>query len=361
MDKKYFFAGAVSTFACFLIGGIPVGIAAGVIFSLSPLLLNRPQRLELQRGQEIPLLLQETDGIRILTFNILMRPSLWFVRNMEDDLKNERLDSFVQDYLPRYSIVCLQEMFGTLNFRQRRLLKEAGSCGFLYAAVGGGPPLGVCDWNLQMKIPFLDSGLVTLSKFPILETEAHHYTRAALIDSWAPKMVLWSLIRLPNSHQYLHVFNTHLQSTHTGWSAEETLRARAHQTEELVYFVRRKLHEHPPSARALICGDFNMDARRHVLDYERLVNLLQRELELAERGWCVKNVVEGEFPVTYGLIGERTLTMEKDWDSAQCLDYMLFIGPRETMEISGGLARLEREGGGALSDHQGLEGRILNV
>jgi hypothetical protein len=47
------------------------------------------------------------------------------------------------------------------------------------------------------RIPFLDAGLVTLSRYPIMATDSHYYRLGNQIDGWAPKQVLWSLVRLP--------------------------------------------------------------------------------------------------------------------------------------------------------------------
>jgi hypothetical protein len=65
--------------------------------------------------------------------------------------------------------------------------------------------------SIQTRIPFLDAGLVTLSRYPILATDSHYYRLGNQIDGWAPKQVLWSLVKLPGDNNLLHVFNTHMQ------------------------------------------------------------------------------------------------------------------------------------------------------
>lgn len=163
---------------------------------------NRAQHLSLtyHRGSVQQAINAVPDGgkrvVRCLDYNLFMRPSLWFIRNNEDDYKNERLQSFV-NHLDSFDIICLQEMFGLLSFRQRLLLSEAEKKGFCHAAVAGAPPYLFWDRHWAFKIPFLDAGLVILSRYPVLETDSHYYKLGNQIDGWAPKQVLWALVQLP--------------------------------------------------------------------------------------------------------------------------------------------------------------------
>jgi len=356
MRKVFYVVGAAATLSAGIFVSIPLALAAGACVLVLPLAVNRPQHLILASRRRGALL----DGmaLRVLTYNIFMRPSLWFVKNNNDDYKNERLDLFIEEHLASFGIICLQEMFGTLSWRQRKLLSAAEERGFQHAAVGGSAPFVVADHHFSIKIPFLDSGVVTLSKYPIKETDTHHYTSSVLIDSFAPKIVLWTLVKLPQF--YLHVFNTHMQSTHTGWSTEQTAMARARQMEELAFFVRQKMNAHP-HATALICGDFNLDARGQYLEYVRMLETMQQELSdiTMERGWQVRNLCP-DFPVTYGQTGEHTLTLEKDWDSEMCLDYVLFVGPPHALHTAQVTDfRTEDAPFEVLSDHQGIECDLL--
>jgi endonuclease/exonuclease/phosphatase family metal-dependent hydrolase len=374
MKKLYYLVGTGVTLAAGFVVGIPAAVVAGVCVAAAPFAINRPEHLILNSRRtgallrDVPMEEFPDAGlvpVKALTFNIFMRPSLWFVKNVKDDYKNERLELFIRDHLASYGVICLQEMFGTLTWRQRRLLSAAEECGFQHAAVGGASPFVVADHHLSIKIPFLDSGVLTLCKYPIKETDTLHYSSSVLIDSYAPKIVLWSLVKLPQHARYFHVFNTHMQSTHTGWSAEQTVRARAHQVEEMAFFVRKKMSLHP-GAPALICGDFNLDARGQYLEYVRMLEILKHELAdlMMERGWTLRNLFNGEFPITYGMQGERTLTMEKDWDREMCLDYTLFVGAPDAPHTAQ-LAPFhveEAEGdmpARVLSDHQGIECTIL--
>lgn len=360
MKKIYYLLGIGTAITTSFVVGPIIGLTLGAAVLAGPYVINRSQHVILQTGADR--LLEEgraNDGsgehLHILSFNIFMRPSLWFVRNVENDWKNERLDIFIREHLPHYSIICLQEMFATFTWRQHTLLHAAEQCGFQHAAIGGAAPFVISDHHLSLKIPFLDAGVVILSKFPILETDALHYSASVLIDAWAPKICLHALIRIPISGRYVHVFNTHMQSTHTGWGVHQTIQARAKQMEELSIFVRKKVSAQPHPV--LICGDFNLDARSSPLEYQRLFDMLNRELRL--EGWALTNVCDGEHPITYALQGERVLTLEKDWDKQMCLDYVFLWAPIDNRS-RGEVVFFEGDGERffTLSDHQGIEAII---
>ncbi len=111
---------------------------------------------------------------------------------------------------------------------------------------------------------------------------------------------------------------------------------------------------------AIVCGDFNLDARSkdgarvcasrcvlltdcagpHSLDYLRMMDVLQRELNSAEHGFVVRDLVfesHGTHPITYGDVrtdtagllvpSETVLTHTADYLCQLSIDYVLFVGP----------------------------------
>ncbi len=55
-------------------------------------------------------------------------------------------------HLEAYDIINLQEMFGLLSFRQRRLIAEAEKKGFVHAAVAGAPTYLFWDKHWSFKL-----------------------------------------------------------------------------------------------------------------------------------------------------------------------------------------------------------------
>ena len=341
-----------------LLFGVYVDLGILAVLLCLPLLLNRVQHIEFAAGRQSLLSaaavtpLSEPALVRTLGYNLFMRPSLWFVRNNDSDYKNERLAAFLANHMESFDIMCLQEMFGLLNFRQRTLLAEADKRGFSHAAVAGAPPYLFWDHNWTFKIPFLDAGLVILSRFPIVRTDSYYYRLGNQIDGWAPKQVLWALVQLPGG-TLLHVFNTHMQASYYDAPSDTSDLARAKQIEEMAAFVRRKVYEEDsgPPHPALILGDFNLDARTHnhqgphSLDYMRMMDILTRTLSSPEHGFSARDLVFEEFkshPITYGDVvssgddstlplapRETVLTHTADHNCSLCIDYALFIGPRD--------------------------------
>lgn len=75
--------------------------------------------------------------------------------------KDLRLLEFARTILPKYDIVCCQEVFYTLNGRKEKLKDLAAVLGFTYSARSPRPKL-FCRH-------LTDGGILTLSRFPIIE------------------------------------------------------------------------------------------------------------------------------------------------------------------------------------------------
>jgi hypothetical protein len=226
-----------------LLVNAPVELALLLFIYFLPYLANRAQHLHLSPSR-VPLKQGDVEAVhrppnqlRTISYNLFMRPGITWIRNNESDHKDVRLQAFLR-HLDSFDIICLQEMFALLSFRQRRLILEAEQRGFCHAAVAGAPTWLFWDRNGRFKIPFLDAGVVTLSRHPILKTDSHYYRLGNQIDGWAPKQVLWALIRLPGEDNLLHVFNTHMQASYYDAPSGVSDMARAKQVAELAQFVK---------------------------------------------------------------------------------------------------------------------------
>lgn len=258
--------------------------------------------------------------VRILTYNLFMRPSIPFMTHTESDYKNERLELFLREHVQRFDIMLLQELFSMFTFRQSKLLNDS----YEYSAVA--PAAKWLFWNVhgRFNIPFLDAGVVSVSKFPITRSERWVYTQGNKIDRFLPKGCLWTLIHL-HGERYLNVFNTHMQSSHSHWHGSYTSdHIRQSQVDEMIAFVRQKMsiYRYP----ALVCGDFNLDSRNFPLDYTMMMDKMQQHLADVEEGRVVRDLTP-DHPVTFGCPGETVFTMPTDVESKMRLDYMIYVGP----------------------------------
>jgi sphingomyelin phosphodiesterase len=87
-----------------------------------------------------------------------------------------------------------------------------------------------------------DGGLVTISRFPILESEFRPYTIGVFSDSISNKGVLYTKIMIKD--QYLHLFNTHMNASYFTTNLDEvqaSIDTREEQIELLRDFINVKI------------------------------------------------------------------------------------------------------------------------
>jgi len=297
------------------------------------------------------------DKVRLLSLNIFMRPPL--IKNNKSDHKDARLrDIFTM--INNYDIICLQEMFDTLSSRKMRMKVHSAKNGFLYFAESPPPAL-------LMSRQIIDGGLLTLSKYPIVESEYKAFSAGCEIDKVAEKGMLYTKISLPSFS--LHLFNTHLQSSYDkkySLATKNSFLVRFAQLIELRNFITTSLEKHKtqPQDAVILCGDLNMDFYGAPLDSkvykmafpedmgfltgEEVLNEYQLAMLMFEHGKKLKAVdllvAKSNLPepkYTYAdyyldeagkkVPCETTLTHKSDWTQAMRLDYMIrFFGTQST-------------------------------
>lgn len=165
-----------------------------------------------------------TDELDVLTYNVQMRPVL-----DQNIYKGRR----ISPKLNAYDIALLQE-----SFAEKAVLMEQAR--HAYKA----------HFTARRGAALVDSGLSTLSRYPVVETITEHYrSYAGIADGVASKGMMLTRIRVGEA--IVDVYNTHMQA---GDSDDEN-RARLAQATQLIEFVNRN------STKAngiLIIGDFNM-------------------------------------------------------------------------------------------------------
>jgi sphingomyelin phosphodiesterase len=197
----------------------------------------------------------ERKGIRLLTYNIFLRPPP--IKNNEDDYKNERIEDFCK-VINDFDIICLQEMFGTYNSRKHELIRAANLQGFFFY-VDTPTPSFISKY-------MVDGGLLILSRFPIVESCFYPYTYGVLSDSLAEKGILYAKIKLGDN--YLHLMTTHLQASYfdsTDYHWNVSWDARYDQLHEVNNIVREILKHYYTYQidKVLFVGDFNVDAQKY--------------------------------------------------------------------------------------------------
>jgi len=268
--------------------------------------------------------------VKVLSYNIFLRPPL--VRNNADDFKNERLKEFI-NYIDKYDIISLQEIFCLANYRQQILVQTAFKRGFKYFTES--------KRSTWLSGKLIDAGLLILSKYPIVQSDGHIYRSGNQIDGWAAKQVIYAKVQV-SEKLFLHVFNTHLQASYYDSSDNHNKLndfARADQVSEMADFIKKKTHG--TSYPVLVTGDFNINSRDPIsgssetIEYKRMMETLD-----SSGVWLrdlLKEAYNGMHPITYGDFHEQVegatitrspketlLTHTADHCCGLSIDYILY-------------------------------------
>ena len=132
-------------------------------------------------------------NIKILSFNINLLPHTF-----------KKLD-FLEKLILTHEIIFLQEFFTNIWFCKKKWLinfcKE-----YNYNVV--------TNDNIDLlNYKFVDSGLVILSKYKILDTINYNFNFSEEIDKFSNKGILYAKIKIDNT--IINLFNTHLQAQYT--------------------------------------------------------------------------------------------------------------------------------------------------
>ena len=280
--------------------------------------------------------------ISLLTYNFFCRPPP--IKTNKSDYKDARLNDFYQQ-LENYDIICFQELFTTLNDRKHRMIQEGSRQGLKY--------------YLAAKVPsffsryLIDSGLLILSRYPIVEHDFYEYYMNISGDSPSNKGVLYAKIEI-KKHLFLFLFNTHLQSSYFDDKPENinaTIQIRTKQTEELINFIYNKILAIPEKeiqkGKIILCGDFNIDAHDNIYAQQRYNNIprykyteyeiLNQKLNKLGQAIDLMKKKYNKHLYTFGdnskIEYDKVLTGKADYNLKQCLDYIWEIIPDYNLDI----------------------------
>lgn len=169
----------------------------------------------------------------ILTYNVQMRPII-------DNNSYKALR--ISPKLNNYNIIALQESF----CKKSELIKQ---CKHSFMAHHS---------DKYCALSLVDSGLSTLSNFPIIETNKVHFrSRAGFQDIIASKGILLTRTKI-NGH-IIDIYNTHMQAE----DAQGGTLARIDQAKQIVEFINASS---PMTHSVILIGDFNMSPQRFLRD-----------------------------------------------------------------------------------------------
>lgn len=212
-------------------------------------------------------------SIKFLNYNSFQKPL--FINHSENEYKWERNTLFADNEIERFDIIALQEQFTYMNPRPVALLEKAVEKGFYYFHKTKEP-----DFNSQI---FWNDGLLILSKLPILDADFVCLKPNPSHDKVVEKACQWVKVELPNG-KHLHVFNQHMLATFNDIPYDEYLACKMRAIEQLIQirkFMMEKLDKHFKAGdKAILCGDFNVNALNNDFDVETVLSHLDMEEDL---------------------------------------------------------------------------------
>lgn len=193
---------------------------------------------------------------RIFSLNVFIRPVLVGV----NDYKDQRLTQLLQ-VLQSYDIVCLQELFSASGPRKKKFLERLLSKHGFHQYVSSPAPGFLSFFQFPPKL--VDAGLAIVSKYPIVRTDYHTFSKAVSrsIDFLVAKGVLYARLSIfpDKPERFVHLFTTHLQASN-GLEDASFERVRRTQLTEIVEFMQRMTAD-DANGVVIITGDFNVNAR----------------------------------------------------------------------------------------------------
>jgi len=141
--------------------------------------------------------------VRVLSYNMQLLP-IWPKYDAADRFVHERLADFAVSYFQDYDVLCLQEVWALATSDIKEVIISYGQkAGLLYHA-------SQPSHHTLLHSKFsADSGLLILSRFPIVASNFHRFSFGVGRDSEAKRGVLHAQIRLTDN-SLINVFSAHL-------------------------------------------------------------------------------------------------------------------------------------------------------
>jgi len=184
--------------------------------------------------------------------------------------KNVRAQ-LIPNALPESDIVVFNEAF--CHIARPILLETMKEHGYIYET----PIVGHLVGKFQTK--FLDSGVVIVSKYPILETDGFRFGGVCKgDDSLADKGVIYASIL--KEGRKIHVFASHTQA----WTTDVAVKTRQDQFHMMRNFVDEK--SIPSNEPVFIVGDFNVNKllNNENGEYDEMLKILESDAPIEPDG-----------------------------------------------------------------------------
>jgi hypothetical protein len=181
-------------------------------------------------------------NIKLLNYNIQLLP--WFRKDF----------SLFDKFVLNYDICCFQEAYPNIisNYGRTRLIRFFTDNGYFCS---------YCPHSISKRC-LIDSGLLTVSKFPIISTYFGEFTKLSSIDRLSNKGYLHNIIKFPGNRM-ANIINTHTQASYT---SEDWFGSGLNQETRLSQFSEIFTYISKIKGNIVLAGDFNIsNSDEHLL------------------------------------------------------------------------------------------------
>lgn len=228
--------------------------------------------------------------LKIMSYNFYLQSMVMFDDYKYNDCKEERFNHFIKTHsktFDEHDIICFQEVYGTLSLYCNKIIEYAKHKEFHWFIVPEKPKF--------FSIKMMDSGLLILSKYPIIYANTVPFQSGLIKDRFAQKSFQYCIIDTfkKDNKKYLHLINTHLQSEYK-LKDDDTMEVKYQQLQQIRNFIDfYKLR----NDNLLICGDFNINCNYYDHSYEVVTGMYSKEYYkmLLILGMSVNNDVEHHY------------------------------------------------------------------
>jgi endonuclease/exonuclease/phosphatase family metal-dependent hydrolase len=204
----------------------------------------------------------QSNKFTVVTYNTFLRPHI--VQNDAQQQRAHRIPLALSQF--KADVLCLQECWS--KFAVRQLIKSFQRLGYSH----------IVKTKKVKAFSFLHAGLMTCSRYPIVEVEFVPFDTCSGTDCLATKGFLYSQIAHPTLGR-VHVFNIHLQfvtaSKITSNDAEK-MHIQAQQLGKWQHFVKARVF--PEHELVVLAGDWNFDSVNNESEFNALLIKLQVSL-----------------------------------------------------------------------------------
>jgi endonuclease/exonuclease/phosphatase family metal-dependent hydrolase len=292
---------------------------------------------------------EDLPRIRLLQLNTFWRPRLAHL--FVDEYVSER-SLLLLDQIADFDIICLNEAFQFGSHIVDTFINKSAALGFKYVVSGATVPL------LSRQV--IDSGVLILSKYPILTTDAIVFEPGCSFDAFAAKGAVYAQIAIGPTRK-VHVFSSHLQASY-GEVTDRDFRVRQIQSIDIRKLISKWANQTNERDLIAVLADLNIDSIGEGPEYSVLLT------NMAVPGYRLVDTLSanGSHAMTLGVSVEGTdrpveplLTMPEDWGRPQSIDYIFLYEPRAAPVYRGYRTEVVKFGVEGrpyqqLSDHLGL-------